>query len=112
MALIDMLTKATGTYSSTDPAWVQCVRDHKDWLLSQSQTQVITAPYFQQVKYNLQRYLNLYGYDISCTWIIGLLNNIPNDVAFNTAQSLQIPPITVIESLYTTYQASSQNISR
>ena len=104
MALIDMLTNSLDNYDDTDPAWVQFISDHKQYLISQSTTAIISTSYMQGYQYSLKRYLRSIHYNTHCAWIVALVNNLPTDIMFtNGVNSLTLPPFSLIQSLYTTY---------
>ena len=104
MALLDILSSSINIYDDTDPVWRQFIADHKQYLIDRSNTVFISPSYIQGYVYSLPRYLKSIAYNIHCTWIIRLINNIPTDIDFNTSvSSLMIPPFTVIQGLYTTY---------
>jgi hypothetical protein len=64
----------------------------------------ITPSYMQSYKYSIKRYLRSVQFNNNCAWIVQLLNDIPSDIQF-TGQNLllYIPPMNVIEALYTNY---------
>lgn len=103
--LINLLAATINAYDDTDPAWRQFISDHKTYLLSQSQLQMITPSFFQSVVYDLNRFLIGINYNTHCTWIVRLINAIPSDVVFVAITALQIPQMRVIQDLYTRYRS-------
>lgn len=107
--LITMLTNSLNNYNDTDPKWRQFIDDHKAYLIANSQIQTISSSFMQGYTYALERYLRSISYKTSCTWIILLINNLVNNLAFtNNIGSLLIPPFQLIEDLYTTYLTAQQ----
>ena len=104
MALIDLLNATITNYSDTDPDWRQFVLDHKLYLLSNSTPRNVSSGYLQAVRYSMSAYLRSINYNLSCTWIVQFINNIPTDVMFTTqAQIIYVPNFAIIEQLYTSY---------
>lgn len=112
MALIDTLSNSLNNYDDTDPNWRQFVDDHKTYLINLSNVATISTSYMQGYRYALRRYLNTIRYNTHCTWIVRLVNNLPSDVQFtDSVNSLLIPPMSVIEDLYTTYLTTQSGAS-
>ena len=111
MSLITLLQNSLNNYDDTDPLWYQFILDHKTYLIQNSSIRFITTAYLQTYTNNLKGYLQSISYPVNCAWIVGLINNIPNDVAFDTTISqLYIPPYSLIQTLYTNY-ITTQNAS-
>jgi hypothetical protein len=110
-SLITMLNNSLTNYDDTDKDWYQFVDDHKQFLLNNSILRNITPSYLQGVQYNLRAYLRSIHYNVSCTWIVQLINNLPNDVGFlsSNVSFLYVPNFPVIEALYTTYITTKNN---
>lgn len=104
MALTDILTSYISPYDATDATWKLFIIDHKDYLINLSNTATISGAYMQKYEYSLRKYLQSINYNVNCFWIVALINNIPTDMNFtSTINFLLIPPMPVIEELYTTY---------
>jgi len=104
MSLITILSQSFNQYSDLDPKWRQFIDDHKTYLIEQSPLMSITPSYMQRYKYSIKQYLQSVQFNHNCAWIVQLINNIPSDIQF-TGQNilLYIPPMNVIEALYTNY---------
>lgn len=109
-SLLALIANSITTYSDIDPEWKQFISDYKTYLISQSTLRTISNGYFQSVQYNMQAYLRSINYNVSCAWIIAMINNIPNDVYFAPGITmLYVPSFSIIEQLYTNYITSKQN---
>ncbi len=108
MALTDLLALATNNYSDTDRAWRQLVDDHKTYLINGATRQLISPSYFQGVRFDIQRLLRNINYDVSCYWIVQLINNIPNDIYFDAITLVLLPDMTAIQMLYTEHISTQQ----
>lgn len=98
--------------SPTDPAWVQFVSDHLDYIASQSERFTIEAALINRYKYNLRLFLKenrQRNYDIA--WIVLLVNQIPSDLYFSEVCTIYIPTDQFMKSLYQKYQTVSKNIN-
>lgn len=110
MALTDILSQNITNYSDTDGRWYQFILDHKTYLLNNSQLRNISLAYMQQYINNLEAYLRSINYPTDCAWIVALVNNIKNNIEFNTSTlEIYVPPFTLIQRLYTDYNTIVSN---
>ena len=108
MALTDLLTNSLNYYDDVDGAWRLFIIDHKQYLINRSTTYIISQSYFQGYIYDMKRYLRSINYPTNCSWIVGLINNIHNDIMFTPEINiLLIPSPTILEMLYVTYKTNS-----
>jgi len=104
MALIDILASSINQFDDVDSAWQQFIADHKQYLINNARTVLISPSAMQAYTYSLVRYLRAINYNTHCAWIVRLINNLPTDIQLDTTvNSLLIPSFSDIESLYTTY---------
>lgn len=107
-SLINILSASMNNYDDSDPLWYRFIDDHRDYILANSDLRTISPSYMQSVRYNLRSYLRNIGFPPNCAWIVQLINDMPNDVLFNSANvsSLYVPPFSLIQTLYTSYMTT------
>ncbi len=112
MALTDYLTqKASDPLLDTDPAWRLFIIDHKAYIISSAIQQQISPEVMTQCNYNLIRYMRAQNLQTNLAWIVLILNDLNSDIDFYAdmlSLTIYIPNEPVIQTLYQTYQTTSQ----
>jgi len=108
MSIITLLNSKikTNKYSNHDSEWERFVIDHRDYLLENSITRMISSAYMNQYQHNLKGYIRSINLDESVIWIIRFLNNLPTDREFKNISSIYIPSMQTIIDLYEQYQTT------
>lgn len=111
MSLIAMLSVGqNGNFGDDQGLWRQFVLDHLDFIARRSQTYEIDSLLMNLYRYDLKRFLRehlkIHG-DIA--WIVLLLNNLSNDLEWETEGSYVIPDNSLISQLYHSYITISSN---
>lgn len=92
------------TVSDDHDTWRQFILDHLDYISARSQNFTIQPELMNLYRYDLQRFLKDYmkrNQDI--TWIVQLLNDLPNDFDFVDIETIIIPTDRLITDLYQSY---------
>jgi hypothetical protein len=99
-----------GTVSDDQGDWRQFVLDHLDYIQARSQSFSIEPELINLYRYDLERFLREYmkrNQDI--TWIVQLLNDIPNDFDFDESMIIVVPTDSLITNLYQSYTTVVNN---
>lgn len=111
MSLTTMLTVSqNGNFGDDQGPWRQFILDHLDFIAARSRTYEIDSPLMNLYRYDLKRFLRenlkIHG---DLAWIVLLLNNLKNDLEWNTEGSYIIPDSNIIAQLYHSYITISTN---
>ena len=113
MALVryrDVLKEmCSNKYGPEDPEWVHFVRDHVDYIRSQSELKRYSTLDLRPYKYRPVELYTSSGGKPSATWIVLLINDIKSQMDFvETIGQLYIPPHKVIAQLRQQYESTPQ----
>ena len=111
MSLITMLSVGqNGNFGDDQGLWRQFVLDHLDFIARRSTTYEIDSSLMNLYRYDLKRFLRehlkIHG---DLAWIVLLLNNLSNDLEWETEGSYVIPDNSLISQLYHSYITISSN---
>lgn len=113
MSLSTILNQRLDDQLSNDGGrWRQFILDHLNYIQNRSQTYVADEQTITQYRYDFDRFIKeKIGRQKDITWIVLLLNNLPNDFSFADKTEYIIPSDDLISNLYlsyTTIQANAQ----
>ena len=106
MSVIDMIATSQSIYSDADPGWRSFVLDHKALIKANSVNHSVSPDIMGLCEYNVRAYLRYINASIDYEWVIRLINDIPNDVAFSLVSHMLIPRDTYMKTLFDSYRTT------
>lgn len=106
MSLLEMLAEKTFQTDPSDTAWRQFVSDHREEIIANSTLISITPDLFNEMRYNISRFLRSQNIRPQYAWVIPLINNISCDMEFRNIESLRVPKEGYMKDLFEDYSAS------
>lgn len=111
-SLADKLSKRDKEYGSSDPVWVQYVRDHFLYLREVSTKHTISDPDMFRFEFRPEAYLESQSYPPEAAWIILLINQLDGKEGFSNLRSFWLPnldKLKLLRSQYLTYVAQQSS---
>ena len=91
---------------SYNKAWVQFIMDHFHNLVETAEKHTIELGEMFRYRYRPEDYMTHINRDISLTWIMLLINQIPGRAYFNNLQEILVPSIDYIYELKEKFNAN------
>ncbi len=107
MTLIDILNSKLTRLNNLDSKWVTFILDHKKYIISKSDSIIITNEMISHYQHKLHNLLRENGVQDDIQWIARMLNSINDLTVFNQGDRLIIPEKNLISELYRKFQTST-----
>jgi len=101
----------TDMYDFSDSSWVHFLKDHRNYLLSNSEIITLDPNVMNSFRYHTTQLLQEYNVDQRMYWIVLFLNQIKGEWGVVDLDTLIIPTESAVSNLWGKYQSYKTKIS-